>query len=86
MKGILGFLHSVMPQSKKEKAQKNSKEYNFYIKNDLTKFSGKWIAIKNNNIVAQNARIENVTRSVERKNINNVLYAKVPKDNQCLIL
>jgi hypothetical protein len=82
MRNLSDFITNAF-QSGTKQTTRTSKEYNFFVKSDLSKFSGKWIAIKDNKVVANNHMIENVTKTVQRKGLNSVLYAKIPRKNEC---
>jgi hypothetical protein len=67
-------------------AFRTSSEYNYFVKKNLSAYAGKWVAIQNKNIVADSKQISEVAKRVNKLGLNNVLYAKIPKMNECLIL
>ncbi|MFH1895346.1 MAG: DUF5678 domain-containing protein [archaeon] len=66
---------------------KKDKDLDFLFKNDLSKYSGKWVAISNRKIVSSGRNIKNtMTQARKKSRSKETLYAKIPAKNQSLIL
>lgn len=46
---------------------KNFKNYNWYIKEDLSKYSGQWIAILDKKVIANDEELDKVMGVVKKK-------------------
>jgi len=61
---------------------KVDKNYEFYIKADLSEYAGKWIAIVDGRVVASGDRADEVYREAKRKFPDKVIAIdKVPTDD-----
>ncbi len=49
------------------KNQEIIENFDFFLKKDLTKFSGKWVAIVNKNIVASSDNLKNMMDEIKKK-------------------
>ena len=59
----------------------------FFLKKDFSRYCGKWVAIKNQKIIASDANINNAISAAKKKlGTRQFLFAKIPKKNQVLIL
>ncbi len=59
----------------------------FFLKKDFARYSGKWVAIKGQKIIASDANINNAISAAKKKiGTEQFLFAKIPKKNQALIL
>lgn len=59
----------------------------FFIEKDFTRYSGKWVAIRNQKIIASNSNIKKTLTEAKRKSgQEQFLIAKIPAKNQVLIL
>lgn len=66
---------------------KKDKDLDFLFKNDLTKYSGKWVAISNRKVVSSSKSVKKTMQEARRKSkAKETLYAKIPRKNQSLIL
>ncbi|MFH0954794.1 MAG: DUF5678 domain-containing protein [Candidatus Micrarchaeota archaeon] len=55
-------------------------EYDFYLKNDLTRFSGEWVAIFGEKVVGHNKSFKEVAEMTDREFPGKkVLIARVPE-------
>ncbi len=63
----------------------HSKEFEFYLKADLRKYEGKYIAIVGDNVVASGDNAKTVYEEARRKTGKTPTLAKVPKE-EALIL
>jgi len=65
-------------------SEDNSK---YFIKKDFSRYSGKWVAIHNQKIIASNSNIDIALSDAKRKiGREQFLFAKIPTKNQVLIL
>ena len=65
----------------------NQKDYDFFLKNDdLSKYSGEWIAICNQEIIFHNIDGEKVMKASLKRCKERPLFIKVPTQNQAMIL
>ena len=69
-------------QTKKERSDGS---YNWFIKADVSKYSGKWVAVDNKKIVASSVHIAKLLEEVN-KNWPSASITKVPKRGQIMIL
>ncbi|HZX20639.1 MAG TPA: DUF5678 domain-containing protein [archaeon] len=59
----------------------------FFIKKDFSRYSGKWVAIRNKKIIASNSNINKALAQAKRKSGEEQFFiAKIPQKNQVLIL
>ncbi|MFH1895703.1 MAG: DUF5678 domain-containing protein [archaeon] len=64
-----------------------NKDSRFFMKEDFSKHVGKWVAIKNEKIIASNLSIKK-TLSKAKKEVGSTdfLFVKIPTKSQALIL
>ena len=64
-----------------------SRDSKFFIEKDFTHYSGKWVAIRNQKIIASHVNIDK-TLTIARKKVGQaqLFIAKIPQKNQILIL
>ena len=62
-----------------------SKEFEFYVKTDLSKYAGKYIAIVGDKVVASGDNAKEVIEEAKKKTGKNPTIAKIPKE-EALIL
>ncbi len=71
------------------KVLKTGRDYNWFIKHfpeeDIKKFAGEWIAIKNEQIISHGKDFKEVLREAEEES-DKPLLIKIPKDREILIL
>lgn len=64
-----------------------NKDSKFFMKEDFSKHAGKWVAIKNEKIIASNSNIKKVLSKAKKEiGSTDFLFAKIPEKNQALIL
>jgi hypothetical protein len=81
------FLHSSHSSSNETiSAKKISREYKYFIDGNFTRYSGSWVAIKENRVVSQDKDIGKLMNIVKKKGIVNVVYTKIPSKNTKLLL
>lgn len=61
-----------------------SKEFEFYIKTDLSKYKGKYIAIVEDKVVASGENAREVWEEAKRKTGKVPTLAKIPKEDLVL--
>jgi hypothetical protein len=60
--------------------------YQWYLKNDLRTYAGKWVAIANEKVIAADADLQRLTKEVaQQRPLDDVSFAKVPKQNAALV-
>lgn len=65
---------------------KPTKNYLWYVKADVSKYKGKWIAIVNQKVVAVGARAKDVVEEAEKKYPTEQLcLAKVPTEETLIL-
>ena len=65
---------------------KVDKNYEFYIKADLSEYAGKWIAIVDGEVVASGDRADEVYDSAKKKYPDKeVMLAKVPTEDTLIL-
>ena len=65
---------------------KTSKNYNFFLKADLSDYENQWVAIAKNKIVAHGRRADKVFDAAKEKaQPQDISLAKVPKKGQLTI-
>ncbi|MBU2099865.1 hypothetical protein KKG83_05420 [Candidatus Micrarchaeota archaeon] len=63
------------------------KDSRFFLKKDFKKYSGKWVAVKNQKIISSDSSIKKALSEAKRKAGNTrFIFAKIPEKNQVLIL
>ena len=63
------------------------KDSKFFLDKDFSKYSGKWIAIQGQKIIASNNNIQKALSEARRKvGETQFLFTKIPEKNQVLIL
>ncbi len=62
-----------------------SVEYQFFMKQDVSRYAGQWIAIKGRKIVASSEDVLRAAKELRRKGIENAVYAKIPSKSEILL-
>ncbi len=64
-----------------------SKEFEFYVKTDLSKYSGKYIAIIEEKVVASGSNAKKVLEEAKKKFPNKTpTLAKIPKEEALILI
>jgi hypothetical protein len=64
-----------------------NKDFQYFLKQDFTKYAGKWVAIYDQKIVSSSNSITDAIEQAKQKYKNKeFLFAKIPAKNQALIL
>ena len=76
-----------MPKQKKSKKQdiNTKKDYDWFIKADVSKYAGRWVAVQNQKIVASDNRIGKLLDEV-KKEWPLASITKIPKRGQIMVL
>lgn len=68
------------------KQLKTSKNYNYFIKTDISQYKGEWLAISGDKIIAHGKDAQKVYKdALKKSNAKSVSLAKAP-DEQMLVL
>ena len=66
--------------------KKPSKNYNFFVKTDLSEYENQWVAIAKNKIVAHGRRADKVYNDAKKKvESEDISLAKIPKKGQLAV-
>ena len=76
-----------MPKQKKSHKQEPNtrKDYDWFIKADVSKYAGRWVAVQNQKIVASDNRIGKLLDEVNR-DWPSASITKIPKRGQIMVL
>ena len=76
-----------MSKEKKSKKQESNtkKDYEWFIKADVSKYAGKWVAVHNQKIVASDNYIEKLLDDIKRE-WPSASITKIPKRGQIMVL
>jgi len=66
------------------KQSKMNKDYNWFLEHDLSKYSGKWIAIHNSQVVESDNDILKLNSKLEKRNLTKAFVTKIANDFRVL--
>ena len=69
----------------KKISQNNKKNYDWFIRADVSNYAGKWIAVQNQKIVASGNNISQLLEQTQ-KNWPEASITKIPKRGQIMVL
>lgn len=63
-----------------------SKEYRYFLKRDFSRYSGKWVAIRGERVIASSDTIRNMLKEKPTASERHVALVKIPEKHKSFVL